>query len=72
MFFRKKKVKEKAFDAENKRPAIRVSICTGEQVAGFRNIHTGKFEEVLLIRNAGDLDEFKNSYGIHGEIERIV
>ena len=43
---------------------IRSSICTGEQVAGFKNIRTGKFSEVLLIRNSADLKEFLEDYDI--------
>ena len=38
----------KAYDKENKKPVIKASICNGEQVAGFKNIHTGKIEEVML------------------------
>ena len=52
-------------------PAIRCSICTGEQVAGFRDGQTGRFEEVMLIRSPADLEEFKAKYGISGEIEKI-
>lgn len=52
------------YDRENLRPVIRSSICTGEQTAGFRNIHTGKFTEVMLIRTDRDLKEFQNTYGI--------
>ena len=62
MFGRKEKVK--GYDRDNLKPVIRVSICTGEQVAGFRNIHTGKFSEVMLIRTGGDLEEFLETYGI--------
>ena len=40
MLFGRKR-KKCAYDRENLRPVIRSSICTGEQVAGFRNIHTG-------------------------------
>lgn len=61
--FRKKR-KQCSFDRENLRPVIRSSICTGERVAGFKNIHTGKFSEVMLIRNDGDLEEFQDTYGI--------
>ena len=43
---------------------IRSSICTGEKVAGFQDIRTGKFTEVLLIRAPGDLEEFCRLYGI--------
>lgn len=42
----------------------RSSICTGEQVAGFKNIHTGHFEEVMLIRDDRDLDHFLELYDI--------
>lgn len=64
MLFGKKKPEQKEFDRENKRPVVRCSICTGEQVAGFKDIHTGKFEDVMLIRTPGDLERFKEIYGI--------
>lgn len=63
-------VKEKpvqSYDRENLRPVIRESICTGEQTAGFQNIHTGKFSAVMLIRTNADLKEFCRSYGIRPE-----
>lgn len=60
----RRKAKKCSYDRENLRPVIRVSICTGEQVAGFKNIHTGKFTECLLIRNSGDLKEFLETYDI--------
>ena len=63
MLFGRKR-KKCAYDRENLRPVIRSSICTGERVAGFKNIHTGKFSEVMLIRNGGDLEEFQDTYGI--------
>lgn len=52
-------------------PVIRCSICTGEQVAGFRDGETGRFEEVMLLRSPGDLEQFRQQYGISGEIEKI-
>lgn len=60
----RKRNETKIYDKENKRPVIRASICTGEQVAGFKNIHNGKFEEVMLIRSSKDVDEFTKKYGI--------
>ena len=51
----KKKVVTKTYDKENKKPVIKASICNGEQVAGFKDIHTGKIEEVMLIKNQADL-----------------
>lgn len=60
----KKKSIVKSYDKENKRPVIKASICNGEQVAGFKDIHTGKIEEVMLIRSRADLENFKAMYGI--------
>ena len=53
-----------SFDSETQKPILRCSICTGEQVAGFKNLNTGKFEEVMLIKNEKDLTEFMSRYGI--------
>jgi hypothetical protein len=60
----RKKQKTKSYDRENLRPIIRVSICTGEQVAGFKNKKTGQFTEVMLIQKEKDLEEFKKRYGV--------
>lgn len=46
----KRKTVTKTYDKENKKPVIKASICNGEQVAGFKDIHTGKIEEVMLIK----------------------
>lgn len=43
---------------------IRSSICTGEQVAGFKNLQTGKFEDIMLIKNEQDIQTFKEKYGV--------
>ncbi len=61
--FRKKVVKS-TYDKETQKPIIRASICNGEQVAGFKDICTGKFSEVMLIRDGRDLAEFLERYGI--------
>lgn len=67
----KKKTKIISYDKENKKPIIKASICTGEQVAGFRDIHTGIIEEVMLIKSPSDLDKFKTMYGIDGDITKV-
>lgn len=64
----KKKQNIIQYDKENKKPVIRASICTGEQVAGFKDIHTGRFEDVMFIRDGADLEKFKEMYGIDGDI----
>ena len=58
------------YDKENKKPVIKSSICNGEQVAGFKDVHTGKIEEVMLIKSMADLDKFKAMYGINEEIAK--
>ena len=66
----KKKIVTQSYDMENKKPVIKASICNGEQVAGFKDIHTGKIEEVMLIKSPQDLEEFKAMYGITEEIAK--
>lgn len=70
--FRKEKKREhKSFDREQVKPVIRCSICNGEQVAGFQNLQTKKFEEVMILRNPQDLQDFMEQYGITEKIEKI-
>lgn len=64
MMFGKKKNEKKTYDKENLRPVLKCSICNGEQVAGFKNIHTGRFEEVLFIREPKDIQSFMDMYGL--------
>lgn len=52
------------FDRENQRPVLHVSFCTGETVAGFKNVHDGHFTEVMVIKTPNDLERFKKIYGI--------
>lgn len=59
-----KKIKVIEYDKENQKPVIRSSICSGEKVAGFRDPNTGKFTEVMLIRDNKDMDEFLTKYDI--------
>lgn len=66
----KKKTIVRTYDKENKKPVIKASICNGEQVAGFKDIHTGRIEEIMLIKKPADLEDFKKMYGIVGDIEK--
>lgn len=65
-----KKKAAPAFDAQTEEAALRCSICTGEQTAGFRNKNTGHFREIMLIRSPADLDDFKREYGVE-EVKKI-
>lgn len=62
--FKKPQAPKQTYDKLTQKPVIRCSICTGEQVAGFKDIHTGKFTDIMLIRNEKDLQYFKDMYGI--------
>ncbi|MGN1147048.1 MAG: aspartate dehydrogenase [Lachnospiraceae bacterium] len=64
MFFKKKQQPTEIYDKENWKPILKCSICNGEQVAGFKNIHTGEFREEMFIRNGEDLESFQQKYGI--------
>ena len=66
--FRKKK-EQASYDSQSKRPVIKCSICTGEQVAGFQNIHNGTFEDVMLIRGKEDMKALREKYGIPQDAE---
>lgn len=64
MFGRKKRQTAIPYDKTGKVPVIRSSICTGEQVAGFKDSVSGKFQELMLIRDSDDLTEFLSSYQV--------
>lgn len=66
----KKKTIVKTYDKENKKPIIKASICNGEQVVGFKDIRTGRIEEIMLIKKPADLEDFKKMYGVVGDIEK--
>ncbi len=51
------------YDPAEKYPAIRCSICTGEQVGGLQRRGNGAFEELMLIRNDRDLQTFCEMMG---------
>lgn len=62
--FGKKKASARAVDLAGKIPTIRISICTGEQTAGFRDEKSGRFTDVMLIRDRRDLERFMGEYGL--------
>ena len=65
MFGRKKQREQKSYFKEKEKPVIRASICTGEQVAGFKDLRSGKFTEIMLIWGQEDLKLFAETYGIN-------
>ena len=68
---RMKRMAAAGFVRERKEPALRCSICTGEQTAGFLDRETRRFEEVMLIRGEADLKKFCQQYGVSEPIQKI-
>ncbi len=64
MFRKKTALPSQQYDAATYKPVVKCSICNGGQLAGFKTLDTGKFEEIMLVRNEADLKEFKERYGI--------
>ena len=63
MIFRKK-TQVKAYDKSALQPMLHKSICTGETTAGFKDLQTGKFTDIMLISDEKDLQTFMQTYGI--------
>ena len=65
--------KSYSYDPKRKHPVLRTSIANGEQVAGFIDLRTSKFEPVMLIKNDDDLKDFIYRYGIKNpsDIQRV-
>ncbi len=66
----KDKDKKPSYDKEREVPALKSSICTGEQTAGFLDKETNKFRDVMLIKSPADLEVFKRTYGVD-ELKKI-
>lgn len=64
MFKKKKLTPEIPYNPETQIPVLKCSICTGEQVAGFKDNVSGKFTEVMLIKDERDLNSFMKMYKI--------
>jgi hypothetical protein len=65
---KKKRIEKKSYDRENMKPILHASICTGETVAGFKDKRTGRFEEIMLIKNEADKELFKEIYDITSDL----
>jgi len=71
LFGKRKERAVPSYDKTGKIPVVRSSICTGEQVAGFKDQSSGKFQELMLIRSRSDLEKFLSQYGVEeSELQR--
>ncbi|MBO4902721.1 MAG: aspartate dehydrogenase [Lachnospiraceae bacterium] len=58
------------YDPTTQLPVIRASVCNREKIAGFKDLKTGHFTEVKLIKTDADLAEFKRKYAV-SEIKEL-
>ena len=75
MFFRGKKrpAPDKiVYDPSAMSPAIRASICTGEQTAGFISRETGAFTGIMLINSPEDRKRFCKEFGVKDTDIKII
>ncbi len=73
MFITRKLRREpRRWNSSRQTPAIRCSICTGEQEAGFIDRETGRFTGVMLLQDETDLDSFREEYGLGDESIRKI
>ena len=64
MLFQKKKQQKLEYDRENQKPVLRCSICNGEQVAGLKDLRSGRFHEGMFVRDEKEVKEFMEMCGI--------
>ena len=64
MLFQKKKQQKLEYDRENQKPVLRCSICNGEQVAGLKDLRSGRVHEVMFVRDEKEVKEFMEMCGI--------
>ena len=62
--FGRKKTPAPRYDAGKQKPILHKSICTGETTAGFMDLPSGKYHEIMLIQSPRDLQKFMDDYGI--------
>ena len=66
LFWKRKKTDDTRieYDKSKQKPILHKSICTGETTAGCKDLHTGAYMDVMLIRSDADLEDFMRTYGI--------
>ena len=56
------------YDPSKEEPFLHANTCNRETVVGFKEKDTGKFHEVMMVTGDKELEEFKKTYGIEGDI----
>ena len=61
-----------SYDPGTQKAVLRCSICTGEKTAGFKDLQTGKFEEVMLIRTEKILNSFAENIRFQEKLRKSI
>lgn len=69
-FNKKDQIRKIEYNKETEVPAVKSSICTGEKTAGFLEVNTGKYRDVMLVKSDADIDLFKKACGVD-EVRKI-
>ena len=66
-FFSKRKEKVMTYDRSRLAPAIRKSICTGEETFGFIDIRDGHFTDIQLLNDEKEKAEVLRQWNVGSE-----
>ena len=69
-FKKKKPIDIYRYNKETEVPAVKSSICTGEKTAGFLEVTTGKYRDIMLVESDADIEAFKSACGVD-EVKEI-
>lgn len=69
-FKKKKPIDIYRYNKQTEVPAVKSSICTGEKTAGFLEVNTGKYRDIMLVESDADIEAFKSACGVD-EVKEI-
>ncbi|MCR5594199.1 MAG: aspartate dehydrogenase [Saccharofermentans sp.] len=69
-FKKKKPIDIYRYNKQTEVPAVKSSICTGEKTAGFLEVNTGKYRDIMLVESDADIEVFKSACGVD-EVKEI-
>lgn len=58
------KERGEGYDRNTMKPVVKNNLQNGEQSAGFKNLQTGEFLEIMKIHDSKDMDQFLETYEI--------
>lgn len=70
--FRKRREKVMTYDRSRLAPAIRKSICTGEETFGFIDIRDGHFTDIQLLKDEKEKAEVLRQWAVEPDEVKIL